>query len=95
MIEPTDQPAPFEETEVTVASEAAAAAEARRRQLLETDPDTIEWIYLRNADGQWVARRVLRYGSPPAPVGPKSMLGKIGAFLIDLVRRPARCPQGH
>ena len=87
MREPIGDSSAFAELEVGCATETAAAAESIRRQLLETDPETVEWIYLRNLEGRWVARRVLRQGPVKAPEvpGSKSLLGKIGDFLLALV----------
>jgi hypothetical protein len=48
----------FDWREITCASEEAAKAEAERQQSLDTR--AAEWIYLRNASGQWVARRTPR-----------------------------------
>jgi hypothetical protein len=53
-----------------------AAAEAASQQQTERDP-TMEWIYLRNIDAQWVARRVPRAGD-----GSKPRLSR-GEQLID------------
>jgi hypothetical protein len=87
MTEPIADSVAFAELEVGCATETAAAAESRRRQLLEADPEMVEWIYLRNPEGRWVARRVLRQGpvmTPEVP-GSKSLLGKIGDFLLAIV----------
>lgn len=54
-----------ETREIVCANERAARAEAERQQSIDL-PD-VEWIYLRNASGQWVARRTLHY-EHPAPV---------------------------
>jgi hypothetical protein len=48
----------FDWREIVCASGDAAKAEAERQQSL--DPLDVEWIYLRNASGQWVARRTPR-----------------------------------
>ncbi len=48
----------FDWREIACASGDAAKAEAERQQSLETRD--AEWIYLRNASGQWVARRTPR-----------------------------------
>lgn len=44
--------------EIVCSNEQAAQAEAARQQI--ADSSDAEWIYLRNANGQWVARRTLR-----------------------------------
>jgi hypothetical protein len=77
----------FARIEVECATEKDASAEAERRQLLEPDPETVEWIYLRNADERWVARRVLRDGTLPAPEPPteKSLKRKVGDFAVNLL----------
>jgi hypothetical protein len=57
--------AAFRWEEIACDSEAAAAAEAGRRQLTE-DPAVVEWIYLHSdATGQWLARRTPRHIPPP------------------------------
>jgi hypothetical protein len=48
----------FDWREIACASGDAAKAEAERQQSLDTRD--AEWIYLRNASGQWVARRTPR-----------------------------------
>jgi len=48
----------FGEREIACDSEESARLEAQRQQ--SADDATAEWIYLRNADGAWVARRVPR-----------------------------------
>lgn len=48
----------FDWREIACASEDAAKAEAERRQSFDTPH--AEWIYLRDASGQWVARRTPR-----------------------------------
>jgi hypothetical protein len=53
----------FDWREIACASEDAAKAEADRQQSL--DARDAEWIYLRNASGQWVARRTPRDLQPP------------------------------
>lgn len=45
--------------EIHCGGELQATQEARRRQEAEPDPG-LEWIYLRDANGQWVARLVPR-----------------------------------
>jgi hypothetical protein len=52
----------FDWREIACASEDAAKAEAERQQSL--DIRSAEWIYLRNASGQWVARRTPRNLQP-------------------------------
>ena len=51
--------AEFDSREVACESEASARAEAERQRLAE-DSTQAEWIYLRNREGQWVARRTPR-----------------------------------
>jgi hypothetical protein len=53
-----EQPDGFAWREIACASGDAAKAEAERQQSLDTRD--AEWIYLRNASGQWVARRTPR-----------------------------------
>jgi hypothetical protein len=50
--------------EIVLSTEDEAAAEVARQQEAESDPET-EWIYLRNADGVWVARQVPCNWQPP------------------------------
>lgn len=59
----TDLAGEFRQTEVLCSDEASAALEAKRRQVDENP--AVEWIYLRNKDRVWVARRTLRDGSAP------------------------------
>lgn len=47
------------ELDVRCASREAAEAEARHRQDREDNPD-VEWIFLRDKDRNWVARRTPR-----------------------------------
>ena len=55
------EPAPrISDPEVVCPDENAAMAEAARRTRDDAD-DQVEWIYLRNASDQWVARRVQRH----------------------------------
>lgn len=77
----------FARIEVECATEKDASTEAERRQLLEPDHETVEWIYLRNADERWVARRVLRDGTlqAPEPSTEKSLKRKVGEFAADLL----------
>lgn len=49
----------FDCREVRCTNRATAEAEAHRQQERE-DTDTVEWIYLRNKEREWVARRVPR-----------------------------------
>lgn len=49
----------FEWREIQCANREAAEVEARRQQDREAT-DTVEWIYLRNKEREWVARRVPR-----------------------------------
>lgn len=67
----------FDWREIACASEDAAKAEAERRQSFDT-PDA-EWIYLRNASGQWLARRTPRDWQPP----PISMLRAFLEWLTN------------
>jgi hypothetical protein len=48
----------FDWREIACATGEAAKAEAERQQSLDTHD--AEWIYLRNASGQWVAQRTPR-----------------------------------
>jgi hypothetical protein len=50
------QPDGFGRFEIPCLNREAAEAEAKRQQELQTT-DEAEWIYLRNKDRQWVARR--------------------------------------
>jgi len=52
----------FEEREIVCDGEESAGLEVQRRQA--TDDVSAEWIYLRNAEGVWVARRVPRVWRP-------------------------------
>lgn len=52
--------------EIGCSDRASAEAEAARQQQSETDP-SMEWIYLRDSEEQWVARRVPRTGDGPEP----------------------------
>lgn len=54
----------FDQREIPCANSEAARAEAERQQRLEPEPEQAEWIYLRNQDRQWVARRTLRNPVP-------------------------------
>ena len=77
----------FHETEIIAPNEKAAAAEARRQRLAEPDQETIEWIYLRNKNGRWVARRVLRDPSASVRDDPesKSTWQRVADFVVDLI----------
>jgi hypothetical protein len=52
-----------ETREIVCASEEAARQESQRQQADEDDVRA-EWIYLRNTEGVWVARRVARDSAP-------------------------------
>ncbi len=67
----------FDWREIVCADEHGARVEAVRQQQLE-DPEEVEWIYLRNQNQQWVARRTPRHMPEP----PKSRRSK----LLDVVR---------
>lgn len=69
-----------EQFEVECEDGEAAEAEASRRQADETDPE-MEWIYLRNKQEVWVARRVRRDGGV---TGQPKASG--GAFMSTLFR---------
>jgi hypothetical protein len=49
-------------TEIVCESGEAAESEAQRQK--ERDSPGAEWIYLRNANGEWVARRTPRHFEP-------------------------------
>lgn len=53
----------FDRLEIACGSEEAARLEAERRQATDDD-ERAEWIYLRNAQDVWVARRVPRDWKP-------------------------------
>jgi hypothetical protein len=74
------------QTDIACAGRQEAAAEARRRQELEPDKTTVEWIYLHDAAGQWVARRTQRYrpGLDDDPPKQKSFLSKLFDVFMDL-----------
>jgi hypothetical protein len=57
---------PVAEREILSGDEASARAQAERQQQLEQAPEA-EWIYLRNKDGLWVARRTARDPQPSTP----------------------------
>jgi hypothetical protein len=70
----------FASREILCADREAAAAEAQRRQ--EQDDDVVaEWIYLRNNQGHWVARRTPR--DPAAQTQPRSFRRSLLDTLID------------
>lgn len=75
-----EQSQPSGELEVECADGEAAEAEAARRQAAEDDPE-MEWIYLRNKQEVWVARRVRRDGGVSGE--PKA---SGGAFLSAIFR---------
>jgi hypothetical protein len=51
--------AEFDVREIQCSNREVAKAEAQRQQELDND-DEAEWIYLRNKEGRWVARRTPR-----------------------------------
>jgi hypothetical protein len=53
----------FDCREIVCADEESAKTEAARQGSVD-DADQAEWIYLRNASGQWVARRTPRHLTP-------------------------------
>jgi hypothetical protein len=61
-----DRDPEFDWREIACQNEGAAQVEAKRQQGSD-DPDVAEWIYLRNASGQWVARRTPRNLRPRVP----------------------------
>jgi hypothetical protein len=78
----SDPASDFEWREIPCASGEEAEAEARRQQARE-DPQEVEWIYLHNKEGQWVARRTPRnLVLEEAP--PRSGQGGLG-WLFDLL----------
>jgi hypothetical protein len=81
-----DAASDFQHAEVSGPTEADAATEARRRQAQEADPNSVEWIYLRNRDGVWVARRTLRDGSSEVSKQDWTKRTLIGRFLSALVQ---------
>ena len=66
----------FDSREIPCADEQAAHAEADRQQALE-DPEDVEWIYLRNKNQQWVARRTPRHLPEEPQSTKKSVLGAV------------------
>lgn len=76
---------PFVQTDIACSSGAEAEAEARAQRAREPDQAAIEWIYLHNDDGDWVARRTLRYGGPPLAEEPRSRLRMLGDALLALL----------
>jgi len=73
-----DQNLDFFWHEIPCVNEAAARAEAQRQQALE-DPEEAEWIYLRNKNKEWVARRVPRH----LPEKPRSFKRKLMDVIIE------------
>lgn len=70
----------FASREIPCADREAAAAEAQRRQ--QHDDDAVaEWIYLRNTQRRWVARRTPR--DPAAQTPPRTFRGAVLDTLID------------
>jgi hypothetical protein len=57
---------PVAEREILCGDEDSARAQAERQQQLEQAAEA-EWIYLRNKDGRWVARRTARDPEPSTP----------------------------
>lgn len=53
------QPVEFDWREIRCVDRQTAEAEVRRQQELD-DAGEAEWIYLRNKEGRWVARRTPR-----------------------------------
>jgi hypothetical protein len=74
--------APRSRHEIICDNEAEARAEAARRQRTELD-DTIEWIYLRNKAGRWVARREL--SNPPERPREQSRLRRVLDAVVEAV----------
>jgi len=64
------------EREIRCSSREAAEAESRRQQDREDDPDA-EWIFLRDKDRNWVARR-----SPREP--PRRFRQFLGDAILDV-----------
>ena len=78
----TDTPA-SEWREIACGSQSAARAEAQRQQVDE-DSDDVEWIYLRNRAGVWVARRTPRHLDQLPPEKPRRAWRLLG-LLFDSV----------
>lgn len=72
----------FVELEIECADEAAAQALAQHRQSVELD-DSAEWIYLRNQQKKWVARRVSRWPSEPVEPEKGSWLNALFDNFLD------------
>jgi hypothetical protein len=70
----------FASREIPCSDCEAAAAEAQRQQLQDDDA-VAEWIYLRNTQGRWVARRTPR--DPAAQTPPRTFRGALLDTLID------------
>ena len=73
----------FSQAEVRCADEATAMTEAGRQQARESDGEHVEWIYLRNAAGEWVARRTLRDGSADTTRTKRGLLRGFFAAVVD------------
>jgi hypothetical protein len=74
----------FEWREIPCDSESAAKAEAEQQQQLE-DPNEVEWIYLRNRNHEWVARRTPRNLTVSDDDIQGGRVDKLLARLLDLV----------
>jgi hypothetical protein len=74
----------FDGREIACGSEAAARSEAERQQLAE-DPDEVEWIYLRNRCGVWVARRTPRHLQVTSRVKSSRKRQVLGALVDALL----------
>ena len=68
----------FEWREIPCANREEAESEARRQQELD-DATEVEWIYLRNKNGEWVARRTPVRGTEKR----RSRWAALGAAMID------------
>ena len=76
------QRAEFDVREIQCTNREAAEAEAQRQQELD-NADEAEWIYLRNKEGRWVARRTPRdIESYAKPTGRLAALRE--AIIADL-----------
>jgi len=64
----------FDWREIPCANREAAEAEARRQQELD-DATEVEWIYLRNKNREWVARRTPVRMTSARPIGHWRALG--------------------
>jgi hypothetical protein len=71
---------PSKPIEVACADESTAREEAAHREAREED-NAMEWIYLRNRSGQWVARRVLK--NPPPECERKSRAKRVLDALLN------------